>query len=123
VIAARQPERHRRLGPAQVARVGRGRALDRVGLAQVRLRFGPGGGLQAGLLARLQPAQRLGLDGVADVGPARCEQGDADDQQAEQRQRVVADLEQTMAGVAQKNGARAGDRGPPGSGERADLHQ
>ena len=43
VVAARQPERHRGLGPAQVLRVGRGRPRDRIGLAEVGLGAGGGG--------------------------------------------------------------------------------
>ena len=65
------------------------------------------------LVAGLQPIERFSLDGVADVGTAGGEQNYAENQQAQQRQRVVADLQEAVTGVAEEDGAGAQGGGPP----------
>ena len=92
--------------------VGGGGAGDRLGLAQLLGQHL--GRLGACLVAGLQPAQRLGLDGVAQLWLPVAEQRGGHDQQADQRQHVVADFEQALPPAPPGACSR---RGPGGDGD------
>jgi hypothetical protein len=57
-------------------------------------------------------------EAFAEVGTAESEQRGAEDQQAQQRERVMTHLAHAVPGVAQEHGARAEDRSPPRPGAR-----
>jgi len=71
------------------------------GLTGHRDRFRLGQGrIGSRLVPGLQPLQRGGLDGLAQLGPAHHEQGRSHHHQTHQGQAVVAHLEQAVAHVA-----------------------